>query len=198
MLGGGYNNMLLYRVADTGSAYVVEVAAGGSAAAANADAVISLVELEGVKFDYDASGGVKVTVDQHKAGTAMDAFTNAWAIPAAGNAGIAEVKFIDGSSSLAASGDDFLVAIIAGQKDSADSDKRLTRIVPCTVDPTSGSEEMKDKTSMKPALTLNSVKLKYALTIPVALFQDAAYGTIPSAPVLAVDTQFLRASYISA
>lgn len=194
MLGGGYNNWLLYRVHDSGAAYVIQDAGGAGAATDNTDAVISLVQLEGAKIDPAADGSCKATFDQHQAGTAFDTFLNAWATPAAGAAGIPEVKFIDDSSSTVTSSTDFLVLIAAGPKDPADSNKRLTRIVPCVVDPTSGSEEFKSKTSMKPSLILNSVKLKYVLTVPAALFQDAAYGTITPDPTLAVDTQFKRLS----
>lgn len=197
MTGGGYNEWLLYRVNNTGTAYVVKNATGSATATSPSDAVIELVQLEGVKFDFDANGGVKVGFEQHQAGGLFDTFLNTWAAVATASGGVPEVKFIDGASSQVSTSDDILLLVAKGAVDEDDDTKRLTRLVLCTVDPTSGSEEVKHATSYKPALILNSVKAAHACLVDEALF-GSGYSATPGDQTIAVDKHFLRCSLLKA
>lgn len=197
MTGGGYNEWLVYRVNDTGSAYAIKNAAGSAAATSPADAVIELVQLEGVKFDFDANLGVKVSFEQHQAGGLFDTFLNTWATVTATSGGVPEVKFIDGASSLVSTTQDILLLVAKGPVDEDDDTKRKTRLVLCSVDPTSGSEEYKNATSHKPALILNSVKAKYALLVDEALY-GSGYSATAGDQTIAADRHFLRCSLLKA
>lgn len=193
MRSGGYNEILLYRAVYASGAYLVKDAAGTTVADAPADAVISLVQLEGVKLDFDDKGGLKVTVDQHQAGGLFDAFMDAWNTASAASSGAPEVKYLDGASSLVAAGSDTLVGIIKGPLDEDDETKRLVRIVHCTVDPSSGSENIKHEESAKPALTLNSVATKAALVVPEDLF-GGGFGAAVGDQTIASGKHFKKAS----
>jgi hypothetical protein len=193
MRGGGYNEILLFRAVYASGAYLVKDAAGSTVADAPADAVISLVQLEDVKLDFDESGGVKVTVGQHQAGGLFDAFMDAWNTASAGATGIPEVKYLDGASSRTSAGSDTLVAIVKGPLDEDDATKRLVRIVHCTVDPSSGSETLKHEESAKPALILNSVVTKANLVVPEELF-GSGYGAAVGDQTIATGKHFKKAS----
>lgn len=193
MRSGGYNEILLYRSVYASGAYLVKDAAGTTVADAPADAVISLVQLEDVKLDFDEKGGVKITVGQHQAGGLFDAFMNAWNTASSSSGGVPEVKYLDGASSLVTAGSDTLVAIVKGPLDEDDATKRLVRVVHCTVDPSSGSETLKFEESAKPALTLNSVSTKAALVVPEELF-GGGFGAAVGDQTIASGKHFKKAS----
>lgn len=197
MTGGGYNSWLLYRVNDTGSAYVIKTAAGSAAATAPTDAVITLTELEGVKLDRQSDGSYKISFDQHQAGGLFDAFAAAWIETDDTVAGLPAVEFIDGVSSTASASSDLLLLIAKGAIDPDDDTKRLVRCFLSLPDPTSGSEEIKSGTSMKPALILNSIKASYNLVIDEALF-GPGFSATPGDQTLSAGAHILRASLAKA
>lgn len=176
MLSGGYNNWLLYRVTDTGSAYAIKTADGSAVADATDDVVIALTKMEDVKLSPKTDGSLEGTFTQYQDDAAFDTFLDNWATPTEGTTS-KEVKFIDGTSSVSSGSTDALLLIAIGPVDAGNNSLRKTYMALVDVAKDSGEVQFKDGEYLKPSLKVTSRKPKYDLSIAEALFPAAAYKT---------------------
>ena len=190
-LGGGKNKWPAFLVKDSGTAYAIRNADDTAVAALPADSVINFTQIEEAKLSPQADGTLKGVITQYDDSAEFDAFLDEYASVSAGTAGLPEVKFIDGAKiGGTASSGGYILMIAYGPKNPADS-KRKMRVGVYTVATTSGDEDYKDGSYLKPSLEINSIKLAYDLVIPKELF-DSSFVTVSADVTISAGKGFKR------